>query len=311
MIKGCGIINDGIYAENLNLQQGDRITMLTVTGETKQLGIIGCPVEHSFSPKMHNFISGELNADYIYSAWCVKKEYLKAAAEAVRALGIAGINVTAPYKKDIMRYLDNIDAQAKLLGSVNTVVNRDGVLTGYNTDAVGFCQALKADGADPAGKKILVMGAGGVVKPTLMRIIQEKPQKIVILNRTKEKAAALSEEIYKAMGFRAETETKDFDFDIVINTTSAGMAPQTEALPSDAIEEIENLDFINSKTVAVDMIYNPEETRFLAEAKKRGAKTVNGLSMLIYQGLIAYELFTGIKLDDTMADKVRKEVFGG
>lgn len=280
-----------------------------INGHTKQLGIIGTPVEHSFSPKMHNFIADMLNMNYVYSAWEVKEENLKNAINGIRALGIKGINVTAPHKKAVMEYLDVIDEKAKMLGSVNTVVNRDGVLYGYNTDADGFCAALAGEGIELADKNILIIGAGGVVKPTVTRIVTDKPKKITIVNRTKSKAVELAKAVEEKTGFKIETEIKTLDFDIVINTTSAGMAPQTDALPIDAIEELGNLDFVNADTAVVDMIYNPEETLFLKECKKRGAKTVNGLGMLIHQGLIAYELFTGETLPENMAELVKREVF--
>lgn len=281
-----------------------------VSGHTKQLGIIGYPVEHSFSPKMHNFISEMLNNDYIYSAWRVRPEDLEAAVNGIRALNIAGINVTAPHKAEVMKYIDEVSEQARLLGSVNTVVNRNGRLCGYNTDAEGFCAALKSAGIEAADKKILIIGAGGVVKPTIIRLIQEKPREITVVNRTKSKVMALAEAIKDRTGFGILTEVKDKAFDIVINTTSAGMEPQLDKLPIDELEEFDDLSFINENTAVVDMIYNPDETLFLREAKKRGAKkAINGLGMLIYQGIIAYELFTGSKLPENISEVIKKEVF--
>lgn len=283
---------------------------MEVTGKTIQLGIIGKPVEHSFSPKMHNFISNMLGNDYIYSAFLVEPDDLGDAIRGMRALNIRGINVTAPHKIEVMKYLDEVSEQARLLGSVNTVVNRNGKLFGYNTDSEGFYMSLKKAGIEVEGSKILVIGCGGVVKPTVTRIIQAQPKSVTIVNRTKQKAEAMAESLKSLTGFSVKTEIEDFDFDIVINTTSAGMEPQEDALPTDAVEEIENLDFINGGTAAVDMIYNPAETKFLRLARERGAKTLNGLDMLIYQGILAYELFTDTKLPDDIADILRKEVFG-
>lgn len=283
---------------------------MKITAKTKKLGIIGYPVEHSFSPVMHNYISEKIGADYVYSGYSVKPENLKDAIAGMRALGISGINVTAPHKIEVMKYIDTVTDTAKKLGSVNTIVNRDGELTGYNTDSEGFYMALTHAGIKIAGSSILVFGCGGVVKPTLMRIIDAKPKSITVVNRTKEKAEKLKEELQKSTGFVLNTKPDNMEYDIVLNTTSAGMEPQEDALPIDSIDEINNLDFINNNTAAVDMIYNPPCTRFLAEAKKRGAQTLNGLDMLIYQGIIAYELFTGIKLPENMADMIRKDVFG-
>lgn len=280
-----------------------------ITAKTKLLGIIGDPVEHSFSPKMHNFISEKIGNDFVYTGFHVKSEDVASAISGIKALGIKGINVTAPHKIAVMDYIDEISDDAKKLGAVNTIVNRDGKLYGYNTDSEGFYMALIHAGIDPKGAKILVLGAGGVVKPTLMRIIQAEPKSVTIVNRTKSKAVYMAELLKDATGFDVKTEIEGFDFDIVLNTTSAGMEPQEGALPIDQIDEIDSLDFINENMAAVDMIYNPAETKFLRIARENGAKTLNGLDMLIYQGIIAYELFTDIKLPENMADIIRKEVF--
>lgn len=284
--------------------------MFELNGHTKQLGIIGYPVEHSFSPKMHNFISETLHNNYIYSAWSVKPDNLKQAIDGIRALGISGINVTAPHKVEVMKYIDIVTDEAKKLGSVNTVVNRDGVLYGFNTDADGFCMSLEMAGIQIKGSKILVIGAGGVVRPTLIRIISHAPKSVTVVNRTKSRAAALAEDIFSLTGFEVKTHLADMDFDIVINTTSAGMEPNEKVLPTDSIEEIKDLSFIGGNTAVVDMIYNPEETLFLKTAREMGAKTLNGLGMLIYQGVLAYELFTNSTLPKDMGERIKKEVFG-
>ncbi len=284
--------------------------MFEINGHTKQLGIIGYPVEHSFSPAMHNFISESIHNNYVYCAWRVSPENLGYAINGMRALGISGINVTAPHKVEVMKYLDVVTDAAKELGSVNTVVNKDGKLYGYNTDADGFCMALGKEGIKIEGGKILIIGAGGVTRPTLIRLIDCGAREITVLNRTKSKADALAEDILKTKNFTVKTEVNTLNFDIVINTTSVGMEPQENALPIDSIKEINDLSFINENTAVADMIYNPDETLFLKEARKRGAKTMNGLGMLIYQGIIAYELFTGAKLPPSMGERIKKEVFG-
>lgn len=283
--------------------------MFEINGHTKQLGIIGYPVEHSFSPKMHNFISEQMGNNYVYSAWKVEPEKLGEAVAGMKALNIKGFNVTAPHKVEIMKYIDVVSEQARMLGSVNTVVNRDGKLYGYNTDSEGFFAALTNGGIEIRGKKILIIGAGGVVKPTLLRIIMAEPEAVTVVNRTQSKAVELGKAIREQTGYEIKTEPEKLDFDIVINTTSAGMEPQENVLPIEVIDGLDNLDFINSDTAVVDMIYNPDKTLFLREAQKRGAKILNGLGMLIYQGLLAYELFTDTKLPDNMADMVKKEVF--
>lgn len=289
-------------------QIGD-ITMLEINGHTQQLGIIGYPIEHTFSPVMHNFISDVVHNNFVYTAYCVLPENLGAAIAAVRTLGIRGINVTAPHKVEVMQYLDFIDPVARELGSVNTVVNRGGKLHGYNTDADGFCMSLEKNGIHIKNSKILILGAGGVTRPVLMRLIDHGASEITVLNRTKAKAVTLAEDMLSVKRFKVGTDIKSLDFDIVINTTSAGMEPQADALPIDSIGEFTDLSFINKDTAVVDMIYNPDETHFLAEAKKLGAKTMNGLGMLIYQGIIAYELFTDTVLPSDMGEQIKREVF--
>lgn len=282
---------------------------MKIDGRTIQLGVIGSPIEHTFSPAIHNFIAEETGDNCVYCAWHVEPENLGKMIDGVRAMGIRGINVTIPHKVQIMKYLDEISPEAKLLGSVNTVVNRGGKLCGYNTDADGFYKALTDFGTSAADKNILVFGAGGVVKPVVMRLIRENPKSVTILNRTAEKVKQLKSLIYEQMGYEIGTELARKEYDIVINTTSAGMAPQLGVLPIDAINGIDSLDFINENTTAADMIYNPDETLFLKEAKKRGAGTMNGLDMLINQAVLAYELFMDKKLEDNIGAKIKKEVF--
>lgn len=280
--------------------------MFDINGCTAQLGLIGNPVSHSLSPLIHNFISEKLGNNYVYSAFCV--DDVKKALDGVRALGIRGVNVTAPHKVAVMQYLDEISPEAQRQGSVNTIVNNNGILKGYSTDAQGFYRSLVCEGVSVKGKKLLVLGAGGVVSPVLMRLIDEEPQSITVLNRTKEKAYDISCTLEEKTGYLINTSVDALDFDIVINTTSAGMADKKGILPIDSISEIPSLDFIGKNTVVVDMIYNPQKTLFLQECEKRGAKTINGLGMLIYQAVIAYELFTGSNVSEDIIELVKNRI---
>lgn len=280
--------------------------MREINGHTKQLAIIGMPVDHSFSPKMHNFISEKTGNNYVYTALPVKSENLKAAIDGVRALNIKGINVTAPHKIEVMKYLDEIAPQARKYGSVNTVVNRDGRLIGYNTDADGFYLSLVRAGIEVANKNILIIGAGGATQPLAVLLSEKNVNSITILNRTQQRAQQLADYVKSINGFEISIEQTLPEYDIVINTTSAGMAPQLDKYPTD----MDRLGFICEKTSVVDMIYNPAETLFLKFARERGAKTLNGLGMLIGQGVVAYELFTDTHLPDDIFEIVAKEVFG-
>lgn len=278
--------------------------MLEVNGHTKQLAIFGYPVEHSFSPQMHNFISEKMGNNYVYTALEVEPEKLGDAIRGMRAMKIVGVNITAPHKNAVMQYLDEISDEARKFGSVNTVVNKDGKLIGYNTDAQGFCRSLEYNGIEVEGKDILMLGAGGAAKPVCMLLAMKGAKSITLINRTKSKADELAEYVKTVIGYKIGTEMSLEHYDLVINTTAAGMAPQLDKCP------LEDMSFIDSNTAVADMIYNPPKTVFLKRAEENGAKIMNGLGMLIFQGLLAYEYFTGTKLLDDMYEIVKKEVFG-
>jgi len=284
--------------------------MLNINGKTKQLALIGNPVGHSLSPMIHNFISEQLGNNYVYTAFCVDNKDVKAALDGMRALGICGFNVTAPHKQEVMKYLDWISEDSRLQGSVNTIVNDNGVLKGYTTDADGFYKSLVASGIEVRDKRILVLGAGGVAKPIAMRLIKEKPSSVTILNRTPQKACELAKELYNQMGYEVLTSADVKAYDLVINTTSAGMGELKNVLPTDSISELSGLDFINKNTAVADLIYKPRKTLFLQECEKRGAKILNGLGMLIYQAVISYELFTNTAVSDEIVAQIKEKIFG-
>lgn len=276
--------------------------MPEISAKTKVLGIIGDPIEHSKSPEMHKCFAELTNENYLYHAFHVTRDKLADAINGVRALGIAGVNVTAPHKFEVMQYLDEISDDAKMFGSVNTVVNRNGRLYGYNTDARGFYKSLLRVGIEIKGKDVLIFGAGGATQPIAVLFAMEGVKSLTVINRTEERAKRLADYVFEKTGLAVSTKRELSHYDVVINTTSAGMAPQLESLPC------ADIDFIDENTAVSDMIYNPWETRFLAEAKRRGAKTVNGLGMLIYQGIIAYELFTGATLPESAYETAEKVV---
>lgn len=277
--------------------------MFEINGETKHLGIIGNPIEHTYSPKMHNYISEIMEKNCVYSAFEVKKQDLEKAIDAIRALGFLGTNITAPYKVDVIEHLDVLSEKARLFGSVNTVVNKDGKLYGYTTDADGFYMSLKRKGFSVEDKDVLILGAGGAAKPVIALFAMEGAKSITVSNRTKEKTIKMSEFLFDATGFKMDCDIKLSHYDLVVNTTPLGMYPDIDTAPQF------DTSLIDEKSFVADMIYNPEETLFLKEAKKRGAVTLNGLGMLIYQGIIAYELFTDTKLPEDIFDKILKDVF--
>ncbi len=264
----------------------------------KKLAVIGDPIEHSLSPLMHReFI--KLNGDNAeYTRFHVTNDTLADMMKKVRA-ELRGINVTAPHKMAVMDYLDEISDDARLFGAVNTVVNENGRLIGYNTDAKGFYSSLLREGIFVAGKDVLFFGAGGATKSVCMYLAMQGAKSITVINRTKEKAIALGKNIKNVLGYDIKTEMELSHYDIVINTTSAGMAPQLDVLP------YAELDFIDKNTAVIDMIYNPPETKFLKVAREKGARTLNGLGMLICQGILAYELFMDTKLPEGAFDAAK------
>jgi shikimate dehydrogenase len=208
-------------------------------------------------------------------------------------MSIPGINVTIPHKVAIMKYLDEIDVNAKNIGAVNTIVNKDGHLIGYNTDGVGALAALKRDNADPTGKKVVLLGAGGAAR-AIAFTIAPFTNRLVVLNRTKSKAITLVKAIKTRFNskIRAETLTNTSltreleETDLLINTTPIGMFPKNE-------ETLVNKQFIKSNMIIFDIIYNPLETRLLREAKASGAKVLNGINMLVNQGALSFKLWIG------------------
>lgn len=265
---------------------------------TKKLAVIGDPIEHSLSPAMHREFIKLTGDDAEYTRVHVTKDTLADTMKNVRE-NMRGINVTAPHKVEVMQYLDEISEDARLFGAVNTIVNENGRLIGYNTDAKGFYNSLLRDGIETKDKDILFFGAGGATKSVCMYLAMQGARTITVINRTKERAELLKDYIKDTIGYEIKTEMELPRYDVVINTTSAGMAPQLDVLP------YEDLDFIDKNTSVIDMIYNPPETRFLSIAKEKGARTLNGLGMLICQGILAYELFMDTKLPPEAFNKAK------
>lgn len=268
----------------------------------KNLAVIGYPVMHSLSPKMHNFISEKLGLDYHYRHEEVTGEELEKAVLRLKKEGISGFNVTAPHKTEIIRYLDRISPDAKAYGSVNTVVCENGEFVGYSTDAEGFYKSLLHSGIEVCDKDILVLGAGGAAMPVCMHLATKKPKSLTVQNRTKEKAELVGRKVFDYCGYAVKTEAEHKRYDIIINCTTLGMGK------NEGLSPLSDYSVIDSGTFVYDMIYAPRETELLKQAKMRGAKTANGLGMLAFQGALAYELFTGHSVGDELVEKIIKEV---
>jgi len=269
----------------------------TISGKTQVCGVIGDPIEHTMSPVMHNAAFGELGLDYVYVAFRVKSNELAGAIEGMRALNIKGLNVTIPHKVAIIPLLDSLDPLAEKIGAVNTIVNRDGVLKGHNTDASGFLQALRDKGVTPEGKNVVILGAGGAAR-AISFILAEKKANLLILNRLEEMdwAEELARKISSVFGQEVRAlELKEANLrtaldkaELLVNATSVGMSPNTDLTPVSA-------GLLRPDLVIFDIVYNPIKTRLTTEASQAGCETVMGLDMLVWQGALAFEMWTGKK----------------
>lgn len=288
------------------------MTNRVVSGKTRVCGVIGDPIEHTMSPVMHNAAFSELGIDYVYLPFRVKKDDLGQAIAGARALNLAGLNVTIPHKVAVISFLDELDPIAERIGAVNTIVNDNGALRGYNTDATGFLQALLDKGIKPEGKKVVVLGAGGASRG-ISFILAESGANLVILNRQVEIewAENLAREISRA--FKKETaalELNDANLaeelegtDILVNTTSVGMSPDINETPVP-------MRLLKSTPVVFDIVYNPIQTRLLREAQAAGASTISGLDMLAWQGALAFEKWTGLKAPLELMKKEAMKALG-
>ena len=263
-----------------------------ISGKTRVCAIIGDPVEHSLSPVMHNAAFKELGLNLVYVAFTVTPKELKTAISSVKSLGLRGLNVTMPHKNAVMNYLDEVDTTAKSIGAVNTILNNQGKLIGYNTDGNGAMIALQENCVYPEKKKLLLLGAGGAAKAIAYQAAQDVGE-LVILNRTPTKAKELAEVLQKNFGKKVKNrrmsstvlEEELETTDILVNATSVGMNPDVHRSPVPS-------NLLKRDLCVMDIIYNPTETRLVMDAKAAGAKVVSGVEMLIYQGAVAFEVWT-------------------
>lgn len=268
-----------------------------ITGKTQNLGVIGWPIAHSLSPVMQNAALEQAGLDYNYTALPVAPEKLAAAVEGLKALNYRGWNVTIPHKSAIMPLLDEVDEAARIIGAVNTVVNDEGRLTGYNTDCLGFMGALKSRKIDMSAKTAVLLGAGGAARAVIWGLLQAGTAEVVLGVRNPVKAQPLAEE-FAAYGKVTVCPWEEADFaaklgecTLLVNTTPLGMTPKVEGCPP--------VDWskVNPTAFVYDIIYTPAETRFLREAKEHGHDVVNGEEMLAGQGAEALAMWTGSEPD--------------
>ena len=281
--------------------------MNPLSGATRVLGIIGNPVRHSLSPAMQNAAIKACDLDYIYVPFSVQPESLAAAVSGLRALGVCGFNVTIPYKTAVMDYLDELDESAVAAGAVNTVLVRDGLLKGYNTDGYGLISSLTDDlGYVSGADSIVVIGAGGAARGALSALCLAGAERIVVTNRSFNRAVELVEEM-RARFPKSTVLVSSQDqisekhlrsASLLINTTSIGMA-------GDRIGCVDLASMPKGSKI-FDMVYSPSETPLLREAASIGIEAVNGLGMLAAQGERAFSIWTGITPPKGLMKRVLK-----
>ena len=259
-----------------------------------QLGIIGFPIGHSLSPVFQQAALDYIGIDATYSTWEIREENLNTFIDGLRSPSIQGINVTVPHKESVLPLLDHVDEWALQAGAVNTIVNRNGTLYGYNTDGIGFIKGLRHNRPfDLQGRTVLIIGAGGSARGVVRALANESVGDIIIANRTLSRAQSLST-LSMGLGVSAQAISLDWqelslaavNSELIVNCTSVGMAHTSEFGLSPLL-----LQQISPNSVVYDLVYNPIETQLLKEAAQAGAAVISGIKMLVYQGAASFELW--------------------
>ncbi|MBT9776301.1 shikimate dehydrogenase [Clostridium sp. MCC353] len=279
-----------------------------INGKTKVCGVIANPVEHSMSPAMQNLYAERTGVDFAYLPFRVEEKELEAAVKGAYALNLVGLNVTVPHKQAVMKYLSEIDEDAAAIGAVNTLVRMEGGFKGYNTDAAGLLRAMKKAGISVNGEECILIGAGGAAKAAAYLLAKEGASVIYVLNRSVERAVELAGYINGLNGRKVMIPLAITDYNkipagsyVAVQSTSVGMYPNVDGAP------VEDEAFYKKIHTGIDIVYTPMETKFMKYVKAAGGKAVNGLDMLLYQGIIAYELWNpDAPVDEDTACEAKK-----
>ncbi|MDO4523324.1 MAG: shikimate dehydrogenase [Eubacteriales bacterium] len=270
-----------------------------ITGKTRLTGLLGSPVKHSISPLMHNEAFRQLELDYVYLCFETGEEQMEETVRALKTLNVRGFNCTMPVKLRMYELADRLSPAAELIGAVNTVVNDQGILTGHNTDGIGYMSAVKEKGYDIIGKKMTLLGAGGAATAIAVQAALDGVAEIALFNRrgrSWERAQKLTDLLNQKTSCHVTLHDLEdqgamrlelADSTLLTNATSVGMSPREESSP------IADPTVLHERLVVSDVIYNPRETLLMKQAKARNCSTFNGLYMLLYQGAAAFELWTG------------------
>lgn len=282
---------------------------MEINGYTRTCGLIGNPVEHTMSPVIHNTLADIMGENLTYVPFHVNDGLVEDAVKGAWALNLLGMNVTVPYKSDVIPYLSDIDPLAKKIGAVNTLVRTENGFKGYNTDMPGLYRAMCEDGVKVEGEDALILGAGGVARAVAMLLSEKNAASVTILNRTADKARRIADEVNGFAGRELVRVLPISEYDklpdkkyLAIQATSVGMTPDVN------VAVIEDEDFYKKIHTGYDLIFNPLETKFMKLVKAQGGKAFCGYKMLLYQGIIAYEYWTGRKVSDELAGEIYSEM---
>lgn len=272
---------------------------MTIDGKTRTCGLIGNPVEHTLSPVIHNTLAQRLGHNMVYVPFRVEEGRMAEAVKGAYALNLLGMNVTVPYKSEVIGSLKEIDPLAENIGAVNTLVRTEGGYKGYNTDMEGLYRAMESEGIRIRGEDIILLGAGGAARAVACLCASKGAATVYMLNRTIDKAQAVAGEVNRATGAEVIVPMALADYGklpdrqfLAIQGTSVGLYPNVE----DTV--IANREFYQKIHTGFDLIYSPWETKFMQLVRENGGKAYNGLKMLLYQGIIAYELWNDVRVSE-------------
>jgi len=283
-----------------------------ISGKTKIIGLIGENIENSLSPLFHNQIILKHSLNFCYLPFQVAETDLVEAIQGIRALNIRGVNITFPYKEKVIEFLDELEESARRIGAVNTIVNNKGNLSGYNTDVIGFKKSLQDKGKFVIKEKnAVVLGAGGAARGVIYTLLEEGIEEISIFNRTLEKAEKIKQD-FSPFFPRSSINIFSFEQDnikdkikeanLLVNATSIGMAPQVGNTP------LPDEKLFHPNLLVYDLIYHPTKTFFLKQAERAGAKILNGVPMLVYQGIESLYLWTGFRLEEKEVLEIIRQI---
>ncbi len=279
--------------------------MNEIKGTTKLCGLIGNPVEHSISPLIHNTLANLCGLDMVYTTFRVEAGNVDCAVKGAHALNILGMNVTVPHKQEVIAALEDIDPIAQSIGAVNTLVRTAHGYKGYNTDILGLARELEEEGVSLADAEVVLLGAGGAARAIAFLCVEKGAKHVTILNRTVEKAQAIAQDVnahFQTQTVEAQPidayKTFTQEGYIVLQTSSVGLYPNSDKTL------IEDEVFYQKAAVGVDIIYNPAETKFMKLMKQQGKPAYNGLKMLLYQGVSAFELWNDVQVTAEQAQEV-------